>query len=287
MLGYSVTVALVAQQHSAVAAPAPAGWAQLITSDRRCVDSHGGGPAIDLYSCVGVRAGDAANELFRLTSTGEWLSQAAAGWCVVPSPCAGSTAGLCLEGCGRNTTWTHRAAGTGGGIILSPTSSLHLCLTAGSGDALKLSACTTPSTPAQTFTWGPTVAPPPPSPPVSLRLDGSSAGLVFDGHGLLSAGASSRLLRDYNEPYRSQILDYLFKPQFGASLDIIKVEIGGDCQSTSGTEPSHMHSRDDLGCARGYEGWLLQEAKQRNPRIKTWCAQILSTALAARSLSRE
>jgi hypothetical protein len=58
---------------------------------------------------------------------------------------------------------------------------------------------------------------------VSLRLDGASAGLTFDGHGLLSAGASSRLLRDYSEPHRSQILDYLFKPQFGASLDIIKV----------------------------------------------------------------
>ena len=35
---------------------------------------------------------------------------------------------------------------------------------------------------------------------------------------------SSRL-RDYSEPYHSQIVDYLFKPQFGASLDIIKVEI--------------------------------------------------------------
>jgi hypothetical protein len=31
-----------------------------------------------------------------------------------------------------------------------------------------------------------------------------------------------------------------------------------------------MHSRDDLGCSRGYEGWLLQEARLRNPSIKTW-----------------
>ena len=33
-------------------------------------------------------------------------------------------------------------------------------------------------------------------------------------------------------PQRSQILDYLFKPKFGASLHLLKVEIGGDGQST-------------------------------------------------------
>lgn len=31
-----------------------------------------------------------------------------------------------------------------------------------------------------------------------------------------------------------------------------------------------MHSRDDLGCTRGYEGWLASEAKKRNPDIKIW-----------------
>jgi hypothetical protein len=51
---------------------------------------------------------------------------------------------------------------------------------------------------------------------------------------------------------------------------MLKVEIGGDCQSTDGTEPSHMHTRDDLSCTRGYEFWLLNEAKQRNPNIKTY-----------------
>ena len=41
-------------------------------------------------------------------------------------------------------------------------------------------------------------------------------------------------------------------------------------QSTDGTEPSHMHSRGDLSCERGYEFWLLQEARARNPSIKTY-----------------
>lgn len=104
----------------------------------------------------------------------------------------------------------------------------------------------------------------------TIHLDGSTAAHVFDGNGALSAGASSRLLWDYPEPQRSQVLDYLFKPSFGASLSILKVEIGGDAQSTDGTEPSHMHTRTDLSCGRGYEVWLIKEALLRNPAIQTY-----------------
>ena len=43
---------------------------------------------------------------------------------------------------------------------------------------------------------------------------------------MLSAGASSRLLIDYLEPQRSQILDVLFKKGYGANLDMLKIEIG-------------------------------------------------------------
>ena len=72
---------------------------------------------------------------------------------------------------------------------------------------------------------------------------------------MFPAQATSRLLVSYPEPQRSQILDLLFKvsynpaeaanggenvafcfvklqPLFGASLHILKVEIGGDAQST-------------------------------------------------------
>ncbi|XP_066533391.1 galactocerebrosidase isoform X2 [Hoplias malabaricus] len=79
--------------------------------------------------------------------------------------------------------------------------------------------------------------------------------------------ATSRLLINYKEPYRSQILDYLFKPNFGASLHILKVEIGGDAQTTDGTEPSHMHDENEENFFRGYEWWLMKEAKKRNPNI--------------------
>nr|XP_035961923.1 galactocerebrosidase isoform X2 [Halichoerus grypus] len=98
--------------------------------------------------------------------------------------------------------------------------------------------------------------------------DSDGLGREFDGIGAISGGgATSRLLVNYPEPYRSQILDYLFKPNFGASLHILKVEIGGDGQTTDGTEPSHMHYALDENYFRGYEWWLMKEAKKRNPNI--------------------
>jgi galactosylceramidase len=69
--------------------------------------------------------------------------------------------------------------------------------------------------------------------------------------GLSGGGATSVLLRHYPEPYRSQILDYLFKPSFGASLQVLKTEIGGDGQSTDGAESSHMHNPWEENYQRG------------------------------------
>jgi galactosylceramidase len=85
--------------------------------------------------------------------------------------------------------------------------------------------------------------------------------------GAVSASGSSRLLFDYPEPYRSQILDYLFKPNYGASLQHLKVELGGDMNGTDGSEPSHMHFATDQNYSRGYEWWLMEEAKKRNPNM--------------------
>ena len=59
-----------------------------------------------------------------------------------------------------------------------------------------------------------------------ILIDGNHLGSTFDGVGGLSAGASSRLLFDYSEPQRSEILDFLWKPNYGAALQICKVEIG-------------------------------------------------------------
>src|SRR5438067_1498444 len=103
----------------------------------------------------------------------------------------------------------------------------------------------------------------------TITINGGSTGRTFDGVGAVSGGGgNTRLLVDYPEPQRGQILDYLFKPGYGAALQILKVEMGGDTNSTSGAEPSHAHSRGDLDCNRGYEWWLMEQAKTRNPGIK-------------------
>lgn len=60
-----------------------------------------------------------------------------------------------------------------------------------------------------------------------------------------------------------------------ASLQILKVEIGGDMCSTEGSELSHMHTEDDLNCERawgkstGMPGHSagLHDAVERVPRV--------------------
>ena len=103
----------------------------------------------------------------------------------------------------------------------------------------------------------------------SVAVDGSVAGRTFDGVGAISGGGgNSRLLYDYPPTQRSQILDYLFKPNYGASVQLLKLEIGGDANSTDGAEPSHEHVRGDVNCNVGYEFWLGEQAVARNPSIK-------------------
>jgi galactosylceramidase len=102
----------------------------------------------------------------------------------------------------------------------------------------------------------------------TVTLDGGAGGRRFDGIGAVSGGgATSVLLKDYPEKQRSQVLDLLFKPKFGASMSSLLVEVPGDGNSTQGSEPSHMHTKGDANFSRGYEWWLLREAKRRNPDI--------------------
>ena len=103
----------------------------------------------------------------------------------------------------------------------------------------------------------------------TITVDGTGAGRTYEGIGAVSGGGgTSVLLRDYVEPQRSQILDFLFKPNFGAGLQELYVEIGGDGNSTQGAEPSHMHTSTDENYYRGYEWWLMEQARQRNPAVQ-------------------
>lgn len=102
---------------------------------------------------------------------------------------------------------------------------------------------------------------------VPVSLDPSGAGRTYDGIGATSTGII-RLLIDYPEPQRSAILDYLFEPNFGASLQQLKVEIGGDGNSNAGSEPSSMHRANEQNYERGVGWWLMKEARRRNPALK-------------------
>ena len=105
----------------------------------------------------------------------------------------------------------------------------------------------------------------------TITVDGAKGGRVFDGVGAVSGGGGNSVqLISYQEPQRRDILDYLFKPGAGAALQILKVEIGGDAFSSCGAEPSHEHTRGLINPNRGYEWWLMREAKARNPAIKLY-----------------
>ena len=100
----------------------------------------------------------------------------------------------------------------------------------------------------------------------AITVDGASGGRTFDGVGAISGGGgNTRLLFDYPAAQRDQILDYLFKPGYGADLQMLKVEIGGDTNSTDGAEASHEHTQGTVDCNQGYEWWLMEQAKARNP----------------------
>jgi O-glycosyl hydrolase len=105
----------------------------------------------------------------------------------------------------------------------------------------------------------------------TISVNGTSAGKTFGGIGAISGGGgNSRLLTDYPAAQQTQILDYLFKPGYGADLQILKVEIGGDTNSTDGSESSHMHTASSVDCNTGYEWWLMEQAKALNPNIKLY-----------------
>lgn len=101
-----------------------------------------------------------------------------------------------------------------------------------------------------------------------VRIGSNSTGKTFDGIGIVNGGgATSVLLKDYPEKQRSEIIDLVYRPKFGASVSTLLVEIPGDGNSTQGSMPSHGHYRGDCNFKRGYTWWVMSEAKRRNPKL--------------------
>src|SRR5271156_1153768 len=92
-----------------------------------------------------------------------------------------------------------------------------------------------------------------PSYRATVIINGAHPGPAFQGIGAISGGGgNSRLLIDYPPRERAQILDYLFSPHFGASLQMLKLEIGGGGFSSDGSEPSVETVKGRLDCGVGY-----------------------------------
>jgi hypothetical protein len=104
---------------------------------------------------------------------------------------------------------------------------------------------------------------------ISVGPSTLSAEAPFGGVGGASGGGGgTRLLVDYPPQQRSDILDMLFKPQYGASLQHLKVEVGCDGDTTQGSEPTHARSATDIDFDRGYEVWFMEQAAKRRPDIQ-------------------
>jgi hypothetical protein len=155
----------------------------------------------------------------------------------------------------------HRNTGIGSG------GRLRALLALSTAAALTLTACGSEHQDVTTTTPAPACAVPAAT-EVSVTLNPAGGGRSFDGVGAISSGGNDRYLLDYPERQRNEILDYLFTPGFGASLQLLKAEIGGDANSTDGADASHMHSRDVIDCNASYQFWFMREAKKRNPDIR-------------------
>ena len=111
-------------------------------------------------------------------------------------------------------------------------------------------------------------------PTTSIVVNGDGGGRMFDGVGaVLGGGGTARYLEDYPAAQRSQILDYMFRRGYGASLQLLKLEIGGDGNTSAGAEPSVEHTAGNINCKAGYELAIARQAVALNPRLKLYGLQ--------------
>jgi hypothetical protein len=112
--------------------------------------------------------------------------------------------------------------------------------------------------------------------PQVVTIDGDAADTnpanTFKGYGLVSANNTSRLLLDYKEEHPDrywEIMNRLFNQDTGAGINHIKVEMGNDSNTSSGTEPATKRSADEPANVRRGAGYIFAaDAKTINPTIK-------------------
>ncbi|SFP33736.1 S-layer protein [Salibacterium halotolerans] len=95
----------------------------------------------------------------------------------------------------------------------------------------------------------------------------------FKGFGTVSANNTTRLMLDYKEEHPDaywEIMHQLFDPDTGAGLAHVKVELGADVNSSSGTEPATKRYEDEpANVLRGAGFQFAADAKSINENITT------------------
>lgn len=109
----------------------------------------------------------------------------------------------------------------------------------------------------------------------TITIDGTNVDEYnrFKGFGAVTANNTSRLLLDYKDEHPDkywEIMNQLFNKETGAGLAHVKVELGADVNSSSGTEPATMRYADEpANVLRGAGFQFAADAKSINPDITT------------------
>jgi Glycosyl hydrolase family 59 len=113
--------------------------------------------------------------------------------------------------------------------------------------------------------------------PVEITVDGRDVrgdnvhGLTYKGLGLLSCNSTSNLLMDYKAEHPDrywQLIGVLFGGK-NPLINHVKVEMGSDTNTSTGSDPATMRTSGELADASRSPGFqLAADAKTVNPRLK-------------------
>lgn len=105
---------------------------------------------------------------------------------------------------------------------------------------------------------------------MDISINGNRMGKMYYGAGMVSANNSSRLLLDYkyeHEKEYNEILQHIFGKD-GIHIAHLKLEMGSDINSSSGTEPCiKRYENEPADVARGAGYILAADAKKINPDL--------------------
>ncbi len=108
---------------------------------------------------------------------------------------------------------------------------------------------------------------------IPVTLDGNriDEANTFGGFGSVTCNNTSRLLMDYKAIHEDRywkMMKLLFDKEEGAGINHVKIEMGADVNSSSGTEPASMRSQDETpNVKRGAGFHFAADAKSINSDI--------------------